>query len=84
MARPRQVEDLHAAWYDLLWASGDGAAETLERYSRLRDALCRQFNCSPPELQLALREDFHKWCREQGLPKPPSGPKPDHGSKGQF
>ncbi|HCN29068.1 MAG TPA: hypothetical protein DIT64_10000 [Verrucomicrobiales bacterium] len=71
MARHKLIEELHAAWYDALWATGEGADDKRKAHLILRDEACRLFDCSPSELQQALRGDFSKWCREKALPKPP-------------
>lgn len=71
MARPKLIEELHEAWYDLLFAT-EGAGESRKHYNKVRDRCCEEYNAPIDELIRAVRKDFAAWIRENDLPKPPS------------
>ncbi len=70
MARPKYIDALHEAKYELRFSSEQGKAERLQRYNEALANAARECGFPGPQVERAVAADFVTWMKQEKLSKP--------------
>ena len=71
MSRPKYIEDLHEAKYELRFCKDVEKAEKLANYKAALAIAAAKAGATGPAIEAAVADDFRDWVRQERLPRLP-------------